>query len=418
MNIHQHHITAQRSRRKTWIPVLLVLLKCMTTTLLFASCTKDDAGSALDATDTYLSLNVQTTTPYMSRAVSDTTAANPDQEGKIYSIRVWAFNSSDTDDDALPLSYKEENLGATGATTKTISMKIPRTSGGNELKKLDLYILGNSESITDLFKDESSMKLMTRAKLAALTISKNFGIASAEGTETTAAQCTEVPGTGLPVSRVITGIQATQYETEEEAAKNAVQIPLIRAVSKLHFFFARKSNAGTDNVTITRIVMGQNVLPTESKVFPTSTTLENKDTQGLIGEFGSDTQYISSTMTMGGVATNEIAAIADPTTLFRKENENAQAYMTRLRAATTEKDLSYLRESNKALTGKIYYKLDASATDKSIDFTIPSEEGIAAYRNHELVVYGYFLDGGSIELALQYYVADWITKNPRDITFN
>lgn len=263
------------------------------------------------------------------------------------------------------------------------------------------------------------MKLMTRAKLAALTISQNFGITTAtEGSENTVAQCTSVPSTGLPVSRVITGIAATKYETEAEAAEHAVQIPLLRAVSKLHFFFARKSNAGTDNVSITKIVLDKDVLPTESKVFPTSTTLANKDTQGLTGDFGTDTQYVRSTMTMGGVETTDIKEIEDPETLIRKTDEEAQTYMTRLRKATVEKDLSYLRESNKALTGKIYYKLSKNGTEKSADFTIPAEEDAKAYRNHELVVYGYFTGGENVELTLKYYVADWIDKGSYGITFN
>lgn len=87
----------------------------------------------------------------MSRADDfDSNPANPATESSIHSIRVWAFNSNSTGDDAIAISYREEILTTpvNGETAvKTVSMKIPRKSGGNELENLDLFILANAESI-------------------------------------------------------------------------------------------------------------------------------------------------------------------------------------------------------------------------------------------------------------------------------
>lgn len=66
-------------------------------------------------------------------------------------------------------------------------------------------------------------------------------------------------------------------------------------------------------------------------------------------------------------------------------------------------NLSYLRETNKSITGKIYYQLAEGGIEKSQEFTIPSSGN--AIRNRELVVYGYFLQGGA--LCLDWQVMPW-----------
>lgn len=75
---------------------------------------------------------------------------------------------------------------------------------------------------------------------------------------------------------------------------------------------------------------------------------------------------------------------------------------------------SYLRETDKPITGKIYFKSNALLEEaRSVEFQIPD-----AYRNHELVVYGYFSGEAFLNnLELQYYVADWNVKDATDITF-
>ena len=398
--------------------VTTFLLVALPLAALFSSCSNDDCPAATTPIETYLNLNVQTASPTTTRAAdSETNPANPSTESSIQSIRVWAFSSSDTGSDALAVSYKEESLATPvdgGNSTKTISMKIPRMADGTALDHLDLYILANAESVKGLFDGITYPKTMTRSQLESLTIASQFGI-----TSDSKAQCTEVPAEGLPVSRVITGISVNGHvaETEAEAAKKAITIPLIRAVSKLHFFFARKKNAATDQASIIRIELDEQVLPTTSRIFPVATTEGNTENAGLTGYFGSNTQYNESRMVMDGVETARINEVADPASLVRQSSETASAYMQRLYAATKECNRSYLRESNKPLTGKIYYKLNASAAEKSVAFTIPAD-GSAAYRNSELVVYGYFLDGGMTELTLKYYVAEWNEKTKTDINFD
>ena len=386
-------------------------------TLILTSCMSDGyTDTAAGKSDTYINLNVSTPTA-QARANApakpagtggklglEETYPSPNTEEKITSIRVWAFKSDTDRATATPIGFKSEtNLTAQGS--HKVSMMITRKNAEN-LGKIDLYILLNAESEGVL--DGKDCIKMTRADLENLVIKNQFGI-SAEGT----AQTTVVPQAGLPISRVIKELDVTDNikDNATDAALHSINIPLIRAVSKLHFFFTRKDVKDTEGVEVTNIEVNEGIVPTQSSVFPTATTYANKETDGLTGDLTSLT-YLNEKMTFGGVATRDIKPVADPTSYIRKPDQTADAYITQLRGVTTECYLSYLRETDKDLTGTIYYKLDKSGAVKQATFSISK-----AYRNHEMVVYGYFL-GEKSTLTLKYYVADWNVKDATNITFN
>lgn len=385
-------------------------------TLILTSCMSDGyTDTAAGKSDTYINLNVSTptaqaranapagsTTGTSGTLKENETSPNPIDEEKIYSIRVWAFKSG-PDENAMPIGFKAETgLSATGS--HNVSMKLRKTAGKPEY--IDLYILLNAESIGVL--DGKDCIKMTRAKLEALVIKNNFGIAN--GT----AQTTVVPDAGLPISRVIKELDVTNNikDKAKEAAEHSIHIPLIRAVSKLHFFFTRKDVKDTEGVEVTKIEVNKNVIPTQSSVFPTATTDAQKETEGLTGNLTSP-KYLNEKMTFGGVATGDIKPVPDPTRYIRQPDQTAEDYITQLRGVTTECHLSYLRETDKELTGTIYYKLDKSGAEKQTPFRISK-----AYRNHEMVVYGYFLGDKESTLTLKYYVADWNKKGATNIEFN
>ena len=401
--------------------IAFILLFC----LLSSSCVYDDydTKTANLQGDTYLSLNFPISAPTETRAGLDdvdANPANPASESSIHSIRIWAFNSQASSDDAIAIGYREEILSTpvNGENeVKTVSMKLPRSIAGSELKELDLYILANAESIEGAtegvegdsdgiqgsFDGISSKKLMTKKQLENLVIRSQFGI-TADGK----AQASEVPAEGLPISRVITHLSVADHvaDTETEAYAKAVSIPLVRAVSKLHFFFARKKNAGTDEASVSRIELDGDIIPTESYVFPDAATIAEKESEGLTStRYGAATAYVSTPLKLDGVANKFISNVADPTEYRRKENEKAPDYMKRLsNAGFISQNRTYLRESNKPIMGKIYFKLSADSPEQSAEFTIPSNQKPAA-RNHELVVYGYFTEGG--KLLIEPTVLDW-----------
>lgn len=385
-------------------------------TLILTSCMSDGyTDTAAGKSDTYINLNVSTPTAQAranapanpagtsGKLGQDETNPSPDTEEKITSIRVWAFKSSTDKATATPIGFKSEtNLSEQGS--HNVSMMITRKNA-ETLGKIDLYILLNAESEGVL--DGKDCIKMTRAELEALVIQNQFGIAN--GT----AQTKVVPEAGLPISRVIKDLDVTNNikDNATDAAQHSINIPLIRAVSKLHFFFTRKDVKDTECVEVTKIEVNENVIPTQSSVFPTATTDANKETDGLTGNLTSLT-YLNEKMTFGGVATGNIKPVADPTSYIRK-SQPAEEYIKKLREATTECYLSYLRETGKDLTGTIYFKLSKNGAEKHATFSIPN-----AYRNHEMVVYGYFLGDEESTLTLKYYVAGWDVKKDTNITFN
>lgn len=380
-----------------------------------ASCSDQDSQAPATGDEAYLNLSFSTASATTSRAGgtgnigNDETQANPNQESDIHSIKVWVFKS-ETGPSANPIAYKEDNTptavgGGTANGTYTLNLRFLRKINGEELKNIDLYILANSEStnMADKLKGKD-FRSITRADLQKVTFDDPFGI-TAEGK----AQTTEVPtGKGLPISRAITNIEIAKHvaDTEIEAKSKGISIPLVRAVSKLHFYFARTADADalTENVKVTKIEIDGNTFPTESYVFPDEEDYATADANkaATSNKYGTPS-YVATPLKLDGVENAKIKAVADPLTYQRGPGETAQTYMDRMNKDIGGHNLSYLRETNKPITGKIYYQLAEDGIEKSQEFTIPSSGN--AIRNRELVVYGYFLQGGA--LCLDWQVMPW-----------
>lgn len=380
-----------------------------------ASCSDQDSQAPATGDEAYLNLSFSTASNTTSRASragdigNNETQANPNQESDIHSIKVWVFKSG-TKGEAKPIAYKEDNTptavgGGTANGNYTLNLRFLRKINGEELKNIDLYILANSESTNMAEKlNGKDFRSITRADLQKVTFDDPFGITS-EGK----AQTTKVPtGKGLPISRAITNIEIADHvaDTEIEAKSKGISIPLVRAVSKLHFYFARKdaADAMTENVKVTGIEIDGNTFPTASYVFPDEEEYTKADANkaATSNKYGTP-DYVPSPLKLDGVENAKIKAVADPLAYKRGETETAQTYMDRMNNEIGEHNLSYLRETNKPITGKIYYQLADGGSVKSQGFTIPSSGN--AIRNRELVVYGYFLQGGA--LCLDWQVMPW-----------
>lgn len=380
-----------------------------------ASCSDQDSQAPATGDEAYLNLSFSTASATTSRASragdigkNDETQANPNQESDIHSIKVWVFKSG-TGPSANPIAYKEDKPSAVDGKpvngNYTLNLRFLRKINGEELKNIDLYILANSEStnMADKLKGKD-FRSITRADLQKVTFDDPFGITT-EGK----AQTTEVPtGKGLPISRAITNIAIADHvaDTEAGAKGKGISIPLVRAVSKLHFYFARKAGdeAMTGNVKVTKIEIDGNTFPTESYVFPDEEEYTKADANkaATSNKYGTP-DYVDSPLKLDGVENAGIKAVTDPLAYKRGPSEIAQTYMDRMNKEIGGHDLSYLRETNKPITGKIYYKLAEGGSEKSKDFSIPSSD--KAIRNRELVVYGYFLQGGA--LCLDWQVMPW-----------
>lgn len=382
-----------------------------------ASCSENENTETAQSDNAYLSLSFSTGTGNSTRAgetsgkalADNETDANPTQENDIHNIKVWVFKSN-TGDEATPISYKAETLNEVKNGNYTLNLRFLRKIGGEEVKNIDLYILANSESINMpnqmKGKDLSSV---TRKDLQEVSFTSPFGINS-EGT----AENQKVPdGKGLPISRAITQISVDSHvaDTEEGAKDKGIKIPLVRAVSKLHFYFARKSgnDANTSQVKVTRIEVEGNTIPTASYVFPDEATYnEDGYNQNVTSQKydNAGTAYVPTTLKLAGVENKDIREVDNPESFIKTSNQSAQEYLDAFKQASIDShDLCYLRETNKAIKGTIWYSLDGGATEKHETFNIPSEGN--AIRNRELVVYGYFLNGQMGMLTVTPTIQEW-----------
>ncbi len=381
-----------------------------------ASCSENENTETALSDNAYLSLSFSTGTGNSTRAgeshtedalANNESKADPNSESDIHSIKVWVFQSG-TNEDANPIAYKEEALKDINGSYN-LQLRFLRKIAGKEVENIDLYILANSESTNIESKlSGKDFSSITRKELQNIRFDSTFGIQ-----ENGNPQNTEVPETGLPISRAITNISVEKHvgTTEAEAETKGIKIPLVRAVSKLHFYFARKtgSDANTSQVKVTRIEVEGNTIPTASYVFPDEATYnEDGYNQNVTSQKydNAGTDYVPTTLKLAGVENTDIKAVEDPKSFIKKSNQSAQQYLDAFKQASIgSHNLCYLRETTKAIKGTIYYSLDGGATEKHETFNIPSEGN--AIRNRELVVYGYFLNGQMGKLTVTPTIQEW-----------
>lgn len=381
-----------------------------------ASCSENENTETAPGDNAYLSLSFSTGTGNSTRAgeshtedvlANNESKADPNSESDFHSIKVWVFQSG-TNEDANPIAYKEEALKDINGSYN-LQLRFLRKIAGKDVENIDLYILANSESTNIKSKlSGKDFSSITRKELQNISFDSTFGIQ-----ENGNPQNTKVPETGLPISHAITNISVEKHvgTTEAEAETKGIKIPLVRAVSKLHFYFARKTgtDANTSQVKVTRIEVEGNTIPTASYVFPDEAIYnENGYNQDVTNQKydNAGTTYVPTTLKLAGVENKDIKAVDNPESFIKKSNQSAQEYLDAFKqAGIGSHNLCYLRETNKAIRGTIYYSLDGGATEQHETFNIPSEG--KAIRNRELVVYGYFLNGQMGKFTVTPTIQEW-----------
>ena len=375
-----------------------------------ASCSENENTETAQSDNAYLSLSFSTGTGNSTRAgeshtedalANNESKADPNSESDIHSIKVWVFQSG-TNEDANPIAYKEEALKDINGSYN-LQLRFLRKIAGKDVENIDLYILANSESTNIESKlSGKDFSSITRKELQNIRFDSTFGIQ-----ENGNPQNTEVPETGLPISRAITNISVEKHvgTTEAEAETKGIKIPLVRAVSKLHFYFARKM--GIENVKVTSIEVEGNTIPTASYIFPDETEYKENDDNQVVtsNKYNVNSNgYVSTVLKLNGVETDNIKEVEDPEKFKKTETQTAQDYLDAFKkAGIASHDLCYLRETTKAIKGKIHYSLGTE--EKSVDFSIPTDG--KAIRNRELVVYGYFLNGQMGMLTVTPTIQEW-----------
>lgn len=382
-------------------------------------------------------LTVRVTVPGMpatKAASGDVTGVDP--ESMIYNVQVWMFNhqaaGATTLDSETAVSYATLNINSgwtnsadlehasgyydqwSNTTTYEVPMRIPSTVIDRDANnmKFDFYVLANGPSIGSQLSESS-----TRAQIKAATFGvqgalDSFGptVPKAGATPRLAINGGSDAGPGLPISGFFnrprnsdgttsdegTGVDLRFLKNKlsaDEAKKLSPVVQLDRAVSKLRFVFAKPE--AMDGVSVTRIELDGGLIPTQTFVFPRE--------DGTPFAMPSDAGYSSNTANIGSLESADILGVEDPTVLRSDSelnaNKTAQQYEDYLTTVignkTSTQRFAYFRESDKPITGKIYYKLsDSDTEDKVAVFTMAGLANTNFYRNHSWLVYAYFQGNG------------------------
>ncbi len=384
-------------------------------------------------------LTVRVTVPGMpatKAAAGDVAGVDP--ESMIYNVQVWMFNhqaAGETDKDGQQaVSYSYVNLSEgwtnttqrpsgyynqwTNQTTYEVPMLIPGSimdRDENDMK-FDFYVLANGPSIGNQLSKTSTRAQLKEAAFGVNGTADYFGITApkSDSTAIRAINGGSASGPGLPISGFFnrprnndgttstsgTGVDLRFLKkgisiTDAEIKENVPVVQITRAVSKLRFVFAKP--IGMEGVSITKIEVDGELIPDQTFVFPRE--------DGTVFELPGSATYLSGKANVGSLTSADILGVEDPL-LLRSDCETngnktktAQEYETFLNTTignkTSTQRIAYFRESDKPITGKIYYRMSASDTeDKVATFTMDGLANTNFYRNHSWLVYSYFTGNG------------------------
>ena len=315
------------------------------------------------------------------------------RETRINDLKIWVFLNESTDASlpaGLLLGYLEpKQLNVVSGSVQKFTVLLDKEVA-SKIKKVDVYVLANSRAI----QMQEIGKTTTSAELEALTLSGNrFGIADNGAPTNTGI----VDYEGLPYTAMGKGL--TLSGSGSNLSLDNEKLELVRAVSKIQFVFSQiKLSSGETPVpfSINWLELNGGQIPEQEYLFNDSA---NKYKIG--------NEYVTRTLTFPVPSKDEIVGNTNPSSYVRdSSNETPQEYQARIYEALVNNTLTgyapcYLRESDKALTGKINYTLGTFAP-KTLDFSMNPNEKFT--RNSSWVLY-FYINNNALSLSVSY--ADW-----------
>lgn len=374
-----------------WLSGMLMLL-------LLTACSKSSDSDGPEPDKPVLKIYVfPPNKPIVTRGDEGDVIAT-DLENKIYNLRVWVFETG-TNNRIGHISLNNPDISSSGST---VTMELSDDFDASGDLKVDVYVAAN---VTSANCGISLSASTSRNDLEAALIGQNyFGVSN---------PIKSVPADGLPMSGVMRGKKITGsspvYQVTEDNGGLA-NVRLVRAVSKLRFIFS-KSLSNPDVVTVNGISLDADVLPTQEYLF-----LENDYDLSTTQKWRVGSSYESESSLVSTVAGTEIRSNESPTSYSYQEGMTGQAYEDLINQGVKDGKLSdlgtfYLRESDRALTGKISYSIkkpgSETPTNSTPAFAMKSPTDPADLtqsrdfsRNHTWIVYAYFISSGDLIMGM------------------
>lgn len=305
-------------------------------------------------------------------------------ENALHSLTVWVFRS---DNHSLVASraLTEDEFPRAGGVRR-YSLEVSREFV-TQMPNVDVFVLGNAASIGSNLDVNSDWDALNEAFFGDTDTEPYYGF----GLNHPVHEVDE--DLGLPMS----GCGKDLPVEGEEPVLKVRTIKIKRAVSRLRFVFCKTRTEGAeeeDILSIEKIALKSSLIPLKEYVFTVQDT-------GVVldqGEGDYNSNYVGSEYVLPGPTS--IAENETPEALVYV-NQDPLTYEALLDDAVQQNQLTdlgytYFRESDRRLSGYINYTINGRSRVREFNMFAPGDFA----RNRTWTVFGYFLSGRNLQIAL------------------
>lgn len=305
-------------------------------------------------------------------------------ENELHSVALWVFRSDDHTLVTKRMLTEEEF--PVGGGIRRYALPVSKDFA-NQVPPVDVFVLANQESLGLSLGEDATWEDLNNAYFTDSVEGPYYGFGISNPVH-------EVnPDLGLPMSVV-----GKNMPIMGEAPVLRVEtVHLTRAVSRLRYVFCKTKSIDDDEeqheVAIQRIILNGAQIPCKEYVFAGGKT-------GIVmDEPNVEDNYVPGSYIVPGPETlaenpspeNLIYVNQDPITYRRQLDEAVAA------GRLTDLGYTYFRESDRRLVGRIEYTVDGRLTTREFNMAAPGDFA----RNHTWTLFGYFLSGRNLQLALK-----------------
>ena len=334
--------------------------------------------------------------PIVTRNDNGPVAAD-NQEKKLTDLRIWVFEH----ENGAPVGYlhPDYTINSNGGT---FLMAVSDDFAARR-PNVDVYVMANvmadNSNITSVPDGSATREQLDAIMIGHIDGKDPFGL--------TAPKTSLGDGDYLPMS----GVLKNQPVTYNAPVLSINNVQVVRAVSKVRFIFSRSASVNQE-VKIKKITFNGAVIPKAEYLFlneaytPRSYHIDsNNGYEGtpdvenvLLDKTGTTDIPITapSSLDPAKFAWNGASSGQEYENLINKELEKTET--EDVKREIVEGCRAYLRESDKVITGKIYYTVGDSDDDDLRSETFSLWEAGDFSRNHTWVVYGYFAGGNHLRI--------------------
>ena len=397
-----------------WMLLVIVLL---------TACSDHSGESSDENGDCFLNIYVYAPgRPMLTRADVGEIAHREAAESEVHTLQIWVFKH----DGGSLVGYLNATPTFLNETDgqEMFRMKVEKEFADNP-ENVDVYVVANAESVELTLGENTERDDLDAVKIG----TAYFGVTNLYGKDDLLPTTGRISTAGLPMSGIekdqpIYGsFPALRIGSQEKMTT----VQLTRAVSKLRFVLCRiASEDDKELVSIDGIQLDGGMIPTKSYLMPGTYTYSSDP----VAPTDYETNPIVYVNTDNKLLKADIPTVEDPMK-YAYETQAAQDYENMINGAiagtykAAESDqplkqlgLTYLRESDKQLTGTIQYSVQQKGnTDETqVDHTTFS---IAApgdfYRNRSWIIYVFYMDAKIHVLTVtDMGVKNWTSDNIND----